>query len=572
MKEAPVKRLNIRIMSSMDGLEPHVYEGKTGGTNLAFCCTISRMKSSFLLAICLAASAAAQTTADNVKPAAPAATESVTAPKVNEPLLAARAMMKKGKLTDAAAAFKALVEKDPTLAEAHAGLVRCLLSANQLDEADGAAKKALAALPSSAVVHAAVGDVAFRAGNFADAEKEYRAALKIDTNSARAIYGMGRMLHMVSLNKRAKENFARAHQLDPEDSQITRGWLNTLPYSEQLEQLKKMDIDADEKANRQRLLTALSAKKPWVLASEIKPMEIKMPHYGRKVEYTYDIDRNPTTISKGYGLQVKFNDRVSAELLLDTGAGGITIGRKLAERAGAIKIADTWIGGIGDKGAVESYEAWIDKINIGGVEFHNCVVTVSSKNNVADEAGLIGTDVFDEFLITLDFHEQRMLLAPLPKNPAASPDEKWQDRYIAPEMQGFTKFYRFYHDIVVPVVVNDKATGNFILDTGAELNSMSKRLAAQVTKATAEDEYRIHGVSGSVQQVLTGQKAILQFAKMRIESHDLPVFSLDNHSANEGTEIAGFIGIKVLVQMKMTIDYRDGLVNLEVYEFKKARE
>jgi hypothetical protein len=24
--------------------------------------------------------------------------------------------------------------------------------------------------------------------------------------------------------------------------------------------------------------------------------------------------------------------------------------------------------------------------------------------------------------------------------------------------------------------------------------------------------------------------------------------------------------------MKMTIDYRDGLVNLEVYEFRKARE
>ena len=531
------------------------------------------MKSSFLLVICLAASAAAQTTADNVKPAAPAVAESVTAPKVNEPLLAARALMKKGKLTDAAAAFKGLVEKDPTLEDAHAGLVRCLLSGNQLDEADGAAKKALAALPSSAMVHAAAGDVAFRSGNFADAEKEYRAALKIDTNSARAVYGMGRMFHMVSLNKKAKETFALAHKLDPEDSQITRRWLDTLSYSEQLEQLKKMDIDADEKANRQRLLTALAAKKPWVLASEIKPMEIKMPHYGRKVEYSNDIDRDTTTISKGFGLQVKFNDRASADLLLDTGAGGITIGRKLAERAGAVKIADTWIGGIGDKGGVESYEAWIDKINIGGLEFHNCVVTVSSKNDIIDDAGLIGPDVFDQFLITLDFHEQRMLLAPLPKNPSAgAEDDEWQDRYIAPEMQGFTKFYRFYHDMVVPVVVNDKASGNFILDTGAEFNSMSKRLAAQVTKATAEDEYRIRGVSGNVQQVLTGQKAILQFAKMRIESHDLPVFSTDNISASEGTEIAGFIGIKVLVQMKMTIDYRDGLVNLAVYEFKKARE
>ena len=530
------------------------------------------MKSSLLLAICLAASAAAQTTADNVKPAAPAAAESVTAPKVNEPLLAARALMKKGKLTDAGAAFKALVEKDPTLAEAHAGLVRCLLSSNQLDEADGAAKKALAALPASAVVHAAVGDVAFRSGNFGDAEKEYRAALKIDTNSARAVYGMGRMLHMVSLNKRAKENFVRAHQLDPEDGEITRYWLETLPYAERLEQAKKLDGDADEMANSRRYLAALAEKKPWVLATEIKPMEIKMPQYGRKVEYVYDVDRSPKTISKGYGLQVKFNDRATAELLLDTGAGGITIGRKLAERAGAVKIADTWIGGIGDKGAVESYEAWIDKINIGGLEFHNCVVTVSSKTDVVDDAGLIGADIFDEFLITLDFREQRMLLAPLPKNPAGSEDGKWQDRYIAPEMQGFTKFYRFYHDIVVPVVVNDKATGNFILDTGAELTTMNKKLATQVMKATADDDYRIKGVSGSVSQVLTGQKAILQFAKMRIESHDLPVFSLDNTSANEGTEIAGLIGIRVLSQMKMTIDYRDGLVNLEVYEFKKARE
>ncbi|HEY2170166.1 MAG TPA: aspartyl protease family protein [Candidatus Angelobacter sp.] len=530
------------------------------------------MKSSLLLAVCLTASATAQTAADNVKPAAPAAAESATAPKVNEPLLAARALMKKGQIKDAAAAFKALVEKDPTLAEAHADLIHCLLRGNQLDDADGASKKALTALPGSALIHSAVGDVAFRSGNFGDAEKEYRAALKIDTNSARAVFGMGRMLQMVSMNKRAKENYAKAHQLDPEDGQITRSWLETLPYAERLAQDKKLDGDPDEMANNRRYLTALAEKKPWVLVTEIKPIEIKMPHYGRKVEYTYDVDRSPTTISKGYGLQVKFNDRVSADLLLDTGAGGITIGRKLAERAGAVKISDTFIGGIGDKGSVESYEAWIDKINIGGVEFHNCVVTVSSKNNVADESGLIGTDVFNQFLITLDFHELKILLAPLPKNPAGSADDKWQDRYIAPEMQGFTKFYRFYHDMVVPVVVNDKATGNFILDTGAELTTMDKKLAAQVMKATADDDYRIKGVSGSVSQVLTGQKAILQFAKMRIESHDLPVFSLDNNSANEGTEIAGFIGIRVLSQMKMTIDYRDGLVNMEVYEFKKARE
>jgi tetratricopeptide (TPR) repeat protein len=533
-----------------------------------------RMRSSLLLAICLAASATAQTTADNVKPAVPAAAETVTAPKVNEPLVAARALMKKGQLKDAAAAFKALVEKDPTLTEAHAGLIRCLLRDNQLDDADGAAKKALAALPGAAVVHAAVGDVAFRSGNFGDAEKEYRAALKIDSNSAHAVFGMGRMLQMVSMNKRAKENYARAHQLDPEDGQITRYWLDTLPYAERLEQDKKMEGDADNKANMRRYLTALAEKKPWLMVNEIKPMEIKMPLYGRNLAGVQDITRNgPKNIYEGYSLQVKFNDRASAMLLVDTGAGGIVIGRKLAERIGAVKIADTRIFGIGDQGPVESYVALVDKINIGAIEFHNCIVVVSSKNNIADDAGLIGPDVFEKFLVTLDFHNQRMMLEPLPPNPSgASVDEEWQDRYIAPQMQGFTKFYRFGHDIVVPVLVNDKATGNFILDTGAGINSMSPKFALQVTKAEADGEYRMKGVSGRVSEVLTGQKAILQFAKMRIESHDLPVFAADNISASDGTEIAGFIGIRVLSQMKMTIDYRDGLVNLEVYEFKKARE
>ncbi len=533
-----------------------------------------RMKLRFLLALCLAASAAAQTTADNVKPAPPVAPDTVAPSAVNEPLLAARALMKKDQLKDAAAAFKALVEKDPTLADAHAGLIRCLLRSNQLDDADFAGTRALAALPSSALVHASVGDVAFRAGNFGDAEKEYRAALKIDTNSARSVYGMGRMLQMVSMNKRAKENYARAHQLDPEDGEITRYWLETLTYAERLEQDKKTEGDPDNKANMRRYLTAVAEKKPWLMVNEIKPMEIKMPLYGRNLAGVQDISRSgPKNIYEGYGLQVRFNDRSSAMLLVDTGAGGIVIGRRLAERIGAVKIADTRIFGIGDKGPVESYVASVDKINIGALEFHNCVVIVSSKNDVADDAGLIGPNVFDKFLVTLDFHNQRMVLEPLPPNPSgASVDEEWQDRYIAPQMQGFTKFYRFGHDIVVPVLVNDKATGNFILDTGAGINSMSPKFALQVTKAEADGEYRMKGVSGRVSQVLTGQKAILQFAKMRIESHDLPVFAADNISASDGTEIAGFVGIRVLAQMKMTIDYRDGLVNLEVYEFKKARE
>src|SRR5438270_7804574 len=432
---------------------------------------MGRMNLRFLLPVFLAAFAAAQTTADNAKPAAPAPASSTASAAASDPLVDARLLMSKKQFAEAAAAFQAILAKNPSSSEANAGLVRSLLRGHKLDDAEEAAKKAVAAVPNSAMVHAAAGDVAFRAGKFADTEAEYRAALKLDANSARAQFGMCRMYQMVCINKRAKETFAKAHQLDPEDGQIFEYWVETLPYAEQLEAIKKSvgDHPTDAEANRIRYLAALAGKKPWILASELKPAELKVLPYGRELTGVYDINRSgPMNISKGYGLQVKFNDRASAVLLLDTGAPGITIGRKLAEKAGAVKIADSRIGGIGDQGSTLSYEAWVDKITIGSLEFHNCVVTVSSKNNIADEAGLIGADVFSKFLVTLDFREQKVLLTPLPKNPnAASDDDPVQDRYIAPEMQSFTKFYRFGHDIVVPVVVNDKAVGNFILDTGS---------------------------------------------------------------------------------------------------------
>jgi tetratricopeptide (TPR) repeat protein len=545
----------------------------------SLCCSMLRMKLYLLLAFAIAIPAAGQTVADNTKsatPTVPSAASNAEADSLKAPLASAEELIKKRQFPEAAAAFRVIVEKNPTSAEAHAGLVGSLLRGHKIDDAKEAVTKALIALPNSALVHAMAGDVAFREGRFGDAEVEYRSAVKLDAGCARAQFGMGRMYEMVSLNKRAKDAYIKAHQLDPDDGQITDKWLESLPYAEALGAVKKSAGEHPDKddADKIALLSKLSEKKPWALASEPNATEIKLQPYGRELTGVYDINRNgPVTVSKGYGVQVKFNDRASATLLLDTGAGGITIGRKLAERAGAIKIANARIGGIGDQGSIESYVAWVEKINIGSVEFRNCLVVVSSKSSVADEAGLLGPDVFEKFLITLDFRELKMLLAPLPKTPnAISEDERFQDRYIAPEMQSFTKFYAFGHDIVVPVVVNDKAMGNFILDTGADLNTLSPKFATQVTKASANDDYRMSGVSGKVQTVLTGKKAVLQFAKMRIESHDLPVFNIDNVSNSEGTEIAGFIGIRTLVQMKMTIDYRDGLVNLEVYEVRKARE
>jgi tetratricopeptide (TPR) repeat protein len=493
----------------------------------------------------------------------------------NDSLAVARELLNAGKASEAVAAFKAIVEKSPSSAEAQAGFVRSLLRARQVDEADEAAKKALAAVPASALVHAAAGDVDFREGKFGEAEAQYRAALKVDSASARATLGMARMMDMVSMHRSAKAAFAKAHELDPHDRQIYEYWVDSLPYAEALEAAKKGagDHPSEREQEAIKFLSAAAQKKPWMLAGEIKPAEIKLQKYGRGLARVFTGNSaGARPVAQGYALDVKFNDRTTASLLLDTGAGGIVLGRKLAEKVGVEKIANTYLGGIGDKGPVQGYVGWVDKIDIGGVEFHDCPVVVSSQSDIVDESGLIGADVFKRFLVTLDFKEFKLLLSPFPRNPSASGSEDDpQDRYIAPEMQAYTKIYRFGHDLVIPVLVSDKASGNFILDTGASMNDISTKLANAITKLTYEG-YSLKGVSGSVKEVLNGDKAILQFAKVRVRSDDIPAIDFDHTSNSVGTEISGFIGIRTLTQMKMTIDYRDGLVNFEVYDFKKARE
>lgn len=527
------------------------------------------------LCLVLAATCRAQTATPPSQVAENGSATSKNQPSVADPLDAARAMMKEGKFMDAAGAFRAILDKDPASMHAHVGLMKSLLRMGKIEDAENAGKRALAALPNSPVIHAAFGDVEFRAGKFAEAEAEYRACLKVDDTSSRGWFGMARLYEMLSMRQHAKQAYAQAHSFDPDDEQIFEHWLRSLPYAEQLQALKKHagDHPTEREQAEIKFLTAVSRKKPWVLAEGMKKAELKMLPYGRELAFIDTGNRvGGQQVSKGYGLQLKFNDRASATLLLDTGADGVTIGRKLAEKAGVVKIADTYFGGLGDSGPVEGYVGWVDKITIGSLEFHNCIVTVSSKNDVADEAGLIGADVFKKFLITLDFRDWKMLLSSLPKNPAFSgSDDDPQDRYIAPEMQSYAKVYEFDDQLFIPTIISDKASGNFILDTGADLNITNPEIAKQVTKSSFEGAY-LKGVSGTVKEVLNGDKAILQFAKVRVRSDDIPVIDLHKESNSFGTELAGLIGIRTLVQMKMTIDYRDGLVDLSVYDFRKARE
>src|SRR5262249_29949849 len=174
--------------------------------------------------------------------------------------------------------------------------------------------------------------------------------------------------------------------------------------------------------------------------------------------------------------------------------------------------------------------------------------------------GLIGADVFSHYLVTIDFLWQKLKLDELPQRPGdkaaqatlasheqdegEDPDEPAsgdangkaaagenqtadsktsdakpqaaavigpQDRYIAHEMQNYTKVFRFGHDLLIPTRIGNLPPKLFLIDTGAMMNSISPQAAREVTKVHGDEYTSVKGISGSVKDVFSADKAVLQF-------------------------------------------------------------
>jgi hypothetical protein len=274
--------------------------------------------------------------------------------------------------------------------------------------------------------------------------------------------------------------------------------------------------------------------------------------------------------------------------VLDTGAGGLLVRKGIAEKAGIKPIAEAKIGGIGDSKDMEGYVGYADSIRVGDFEFHNCLVTVTQKTFMNGEDGLIGADVFSDYLVRIDFPNQKLKLEPLPKRPDEavasaelntggndteddenSTDPKKpgprgpQDRYIAPEMKDYIRAYRFGHDLLIPTRIGDSEPKLFLIDSGAMTNAISPAAAREVTHVHVEPGIQIKGMSGQVNRVFTADKAVLEFGHYRQPNQDLISWNFSNLSKSLGTEVSGFLGFTTMRMFELKIDYRDGLVDFE---------
>jgi tetratricopeptide (TPR) repeat protein len=477
-----------------------------------------------------------------------------------------------GKYDAAIEHYNAIIKAGPdsNAAVAEAWLARVYLKEKKPAEAYVAAAKAVELAPQLATARSALGEVYFRQGKIGEAELEFLNPLRANMQDARAYFGLTRIYRATSNYKRAKVVIDLAHKTDPDDPEIRRVWIGTLSFKERLKALEdylseESNEDAEDRKSLEHLLVVMqdeenNPSRSCRLKSNLKATETKL------VMLMADAKR-----LRGYGLNVKINGN-SSNLLLDTGAGGILINSKLAEKAGIRQIVQREIKGIGDKGPAGGYVGYADSITIGELEFENCHVDVIEKKSSMGEDGLIGADVFSHYLVDINLPDAKFKLTelpPIPDEPAEeaaldsrrTAENRLHDRYIAPEMKSYTPIYRFGHHLLIPTAVNDLPSKLFNIDTGAFDNMITPAAGREVSKVFSDDYLKVKGLSGEVKNVYRADNVTLSFAHFRQKRQGLVAFDLTTISNSLGTEVSGTLGFGMLRMLDMKIDYRDGLVD-----------
>ncbi len=412
-----------------------------------------------------------------------------------------------------------------------AGLIRAELGEGRLDDALALARKALAEHPKEAVIEDALGEVALRRGEPEQAIAAFDAAMRLNPCLARIHFDFSRYLDLAGMARTARRQLEFAHSLAPNDPAIDRAWKaapappltpeqNIARFRERMDAL---DATPEAKAGAAEAIRAIEAKQRGDCqpVGEVTSTTLKM----------VDLSDGPAR-QYAVGLDVLMNGK-HKRLEIDTGASGLTISRGSAISAGLIPEAEIKTGGIGDRGPANTFVTHVDDLRIGGMQFRNCIVHVFEKRSILDVDGLIGADVFSNYLVTLDTPSSELRLASLPSRPdeageakslatygdsgstavGAATKDPPHDRYIAPEKKDWTRVYRQGHALIVPTRIGNAPTKLFIMDTGASNPLISPQAAREVTHVDSNDRIRVHGINGDVKNVLQAEAVTLQLPR-----------------------------------------------------------
>ena len=426
-------------------------------------------------------------------------------------------------------------------------LVEILLIEDKLTQAAEQMNAALAANPNSAAVLTAKAEVEVRRGQPWLAMQSLDGAAAVDPCYARVHLVRSRIFRIDSMYASERSELQKAYDVDVTDPDILMAWSRIMPAAQEVEGTAKAlgsmkDLDAETRTKAQ---TTIRSMMP-LLHEDSQTCKVVPAASATSIPLLPSKDDGKHI--DGFRIEVKF-PKSAAKLQVDTAASGIYISKALADLNGFERASDAPVGTV-----------QAPTVQIGALEFHDCMVGVSDIPFPGKADGFIGTDTLASYLITIDSRDQKLKLDPLPPLSDVLP----ADRAISGELAGFEPVYHRRHYLLVPVSIDNKARKLFALDTGMRMSAMNSETAHSVSGIKVNFTNPLSTKSGPPAQVYR-DNFDFQFAGMSMSRQGGSILAFEptviDH--NTGFDVAGMLGFDILGQLTVHLDYRDGLVKFE---------
>ena len=436
-------------------------------------------------------------------------------------------------------------------------LARRFLLAGNLDSAHKQAESLVEANPADARSLALLGDILFRQSKFADAEKAYRLAVQADPHYGRGRWGLGRVAMLTSNTATAREHFAAAFQFDAQDPDIVLSYSDSVqePAARitllrnylslaagklaegKLAEGKEDSVRLEDAAARLEIAERLGQRRVAELTTPYRPYRLKLAGYFPN-----------GGAQSGLLIEVGVNGK-ARRFILDSGADGIFMRGERAQRAGLERLASARVGGVGSAHDRSAFVGLAHQISIGELKLKDCLVKVTEPGSFPDADGVIGLNVFENFLVRIDPSSRTLDLVPFA-------DRRDGDS-AAP---GAVRAFRVGHLLLVHALMNGRRDGYFLLDTGASFSSTPEAGDGDTVAATGIE---VRGMRGQVEGALRAPPMRLTIAGKQFVDEKPVMLDLEEMSRAEGVEISGIAGYPLLSKSVLVINYRDGLVQFD---------
>lgn len=459
----------------------------------------------------------------------------------------------------AAEFYGRLLLGNPRDPEAHYGRVFSLIQAKRSKEAYQAAEEALRQVPQSAGAQAAAGIAAFRSGDMTGAETFFEAARKLDAQHPGALRGLAMVHRAMSKFKSSRELMLLAYEAKPGDPDAIQAYANSLKGNEHIAALERALAIFDPASDPAKQLRSHIASDRAIGDRKLRELASSYERSTVKLYPVLDGARKTWAVA----IRVQLNEKDGIKLLLDTGASGVSLSPGIASKAGLEKLSEeqTDVTGVGNDKAQSALHYLASGLRVGSVILRNLPIQVFSRAQGLGCDGIIGPDVFQAFLVTIDFPKMELRLDPRPYGTGLVPEEPKDAGAIA---DGSTRAIRFGNHFLLPTLVNQSKDAKlFLIDSGASTNVIDTAAARTVTGVYEESRTVVQGVQGKVNRISRANRVELVFAGFRQSNLDIISYDLEKMGDSMGMALGGIIGMPTLGALRVTFDYLEGTVRLE---------